>query len=126
MPLTKNATGLQIESNSEPTPTAAPPTLTVSADDAKEKATQSAAKFSVEINAAVAEQTAKAFEEQADFCERIGRSASGHAIDRIVAGITAGLESVIRDHVSQQLPALVAHQADSLREVARALRSSAS
>jgi hypothetical protein len=92
----------------------------------QEKASRSAAKIQIDIASAIAEQTAKAFDEQADFLEQIGRTAGQQAAERIVSGVTSALEPVIRSLVEQQLPAVVAQQADSLREVARALRASAS
>lgn len=120
MPQPKDSTGSTLSINTQPP--AAP-----EVNNAQEKTiAQSAAKIQVDISAAIAEQTAKAFDEQADFIEQIGRAAGKHAIERIVSGVTSALEPIVRELVEQQLPSVVAQQADSLRQVARALRASSS
>lgn len=88
---------------------------------AVEESNSIAARFSLQVGEAICEQTAKAFEEQADNLER---SFGSDDLEPIIAGILHGVESIIRQHVAEQLPKVVARQAGSLREVARALRSS--
>jgi hypothetical protein len=119
MPQPQNSTRPQSQSNAE----AVPPSNLI--PNGEEKIKQSASRLSLVVNEAIANETAKAFEEQAEFIEQIGRTSGAHAVERIVTGITAGLEPIIRQHVAEHLPAVVAQQADSLREMARALRTAA-
>lgn len=94
---------------------------------AKEESSQEsnsiAARFSLQVGEAICEQTAKAFEEQADCIEELGRSSGSADIEPIVSGIIAGIEPIVRQHIAEQLPKMAARQANSLREVARALRT---
>jgi hypothetical protein len=105
--------------------------------DAKAKiAKEIAAGFTLESSTAIAEQTAKAFEATAAEIETTGNAEAGRIAaaitERIATDLAGGgeLAGVLRERLGKELgehlPAVVANQADSLRQVARALRSAVS
>ena len=126
MPQPQNATRPQSTSNATEALPKVADAETQTTSEKVSNAKARAARVSLEINSAIAEQVGKAFDEEASELEKVFAKDS-EAVERLIDSVTREFAIAIgaaANSLREQLPALVALQADRMREMARAVRGS--